>query len=72
MMEDNEFFYLVWGADRFDSRVRHASFADAQREADRLAVVHPGTRFYVLQAKGFAIHKASTWTDCRHDPEIPW
>ncbi len=71
-MLDSEFFYLVWNENRVDSTVRHSSMADAQAEANRLALIHPGKRFYVLQAKGFALKIEATWTDCRHDPEMPF
>lgn len=71
-MEHADFFYIVWGEDRLDSRVRHNQMSDARKEAERLAVNHPGMRFYVLLAKGFAVHAAAKWTDCEADPEIPF
>lgn len=50
-------FYVVWRdpspACMFNNNPakRHATYADATAEAERLAKVHPGARFYVLQAK---------------------
>jgi hypothetical protein len=68
-----EHFFLVWCDSRMDSIVRHASMADAQHEAERLATANPGKRFYVLQAKGFAhVPPRLVWTDCDLDPEIPF
>lgn len=64
-------FFLVWGEGRLDSRVRHASLADAKREAERMAGLHPGTKFYVLKAYGFAQKVEASWTTL-DDPDIPF
>lgn len=41
---------MVYGMDQNPPRVRHASFALASREAERLARSNPGIDFYVLAA----------------------
>lgn len=41
-------FYLVWHEDGGEPRQKHADQHLAEREAERLARVNPGDRFYVL------------------------
>ena len=50
--------------------IRHDTRAKARAEAERLAVVYPLTRFFVLKAEGFAEHMATPvkWTECDKIP----
>jgi hypothetical protein len=41
-------FFLVWAEDGGEPRRQHPDLPSAQREADRLARLHPGDRFFVL------------------------
>lgn len=47
-------FWFVWNPSASLPRHRHNSKADAQREAERLAALHPGHQFIVLKAVGGA------------------
>lgn len=48
-------FWFVWNPSANAPRHRHGAKADAQREAERLAALHPGQSFIVLKAVGGAI-----------------
>lgn len=43
-------FWLVWHEDGGEPRVRHNSKQSALNEAERLAKLTPGERFFVLKA----------------------
>ena len=49
-----EVHYLVFNPMRDKPRFRHETYISAVNEAERLAKLHPGERFYVLIATGFA------------------
>ena len=57
-------FWLVWSpqGDRPPS-YRHASYDDAKNEARRLAALHPGKEFFVLEAVGGAKRVDVEWVD---------
>jgi hypothetical protein len=55
---DGEVFYMVWNPFGRAPTVRHASEYAATAEANRLAVTHPGQRFYVLEAQQYFEHNA--------------
>ena len=48
---DNYPFWMVWCADNMPPMVKHQNEQDAKKEAERLAGLHPGHNFYVLEAK---------------------
>ena len=52
----NQSFFIVVNARTGPSRhpYKHATFPDAQREAERIAALSPGDKVFVLQAVGFA------------------
>lgn len=54
----NTRFWMVTGAMNAP-RIRHATFADANAEAQRLATANPGTEFYVLEAIAGYKHEPS-------------
>lgn len=43
-------FWLVWRPDGYVPTKKHESEASAETESRRLAQVHPGKEFYVLEA----------------------
>lgn len=43
-------FWMVYGIGEGAPRVQHWTKADAEREAERLAIKNPGTTFVVLSA----------------------
>lgn len=43
-------FWMVWNPAGRPPSVKHFSRADADKEANRLAVLNPGQRFFVLKA----------------------
>ena len=47
---DTRQFFMVYGMDQGAPVMRHGSYADAKREAERLARNNPGKDFYVLAA----------------------
>ena len=61
----NQSFFIVVNARTGPSRhpYKHATFPDAQREAERIAALSPGDKVFVLQAVGFAIHRQADWRD---------
>lgn len=58
-------YYYVYNHGNKAPRIRHATLKEAQEEAERLAVKHPGLCFEILQCVGFSsTSKASTfWAD---------
>lgn len=64
-------FWMVWGENGGAPSVRHSSPELAQREAERLAKVAPGQKFYVIEAKKVAV-KTDTLTFELHEEEIPF
>ena len=51
----NPSFFVVWCPSNGPPRVRHATQEAAEKEASRLARMHPGTEFIVLEAVSAAI-----------------
>ncbi len=49
-MDDLEMFWVVWQPDYGLPKFRHPDESLAIREAERLASLHPGRVFYVMQA----------------------
>lgn len=65
--------YYVYCLTAGNPTVRHATLAEAQAEAERLAEKHPGRAFEILRCVGIAqTSKASTfWMDGEGPPEKP-
>jgi hypothetical protein len=55
-MTREETFFLVWNSARMNEspKYRHGNKQSAKLEAERLARLSPGSRFYVLQAVSLA------------------
>lgn len=47
---DDTVFWMVWNPQRNPPSHRHSLKHNAVREAERLARLHPGDEFYVLEA----------------------
>jgi hypothetical protein len=47
-------FWLVWNPQGQPSIVKHLSIHEAQKEAERLAILKPAQKFYVMQVVGVA------------------
>jgi hypothetical protein len=60
-------FWLVWKDNGGIPTVPHDSLDSAKREAERLARMHPGSKFYVLQTVG-ACSKTDVLWDEDHEP----
>lgn len=60
-------FYVIWNINHGLPKAQHASQDEAVREAERLARLHPGEKFYVLGALGCACQPAppSIYTSTR-------
>lgn len=58
-------FFLVWKENGGAPKKRHSSLMAAKLEAERLARVYVGTRFYVLASVGDVAVSDLQWT--RHD-----
>lgn len=56
-MSRQESFFLVWCPTGKNPSYRHATYADAAREAKRLALAVPDQEFYVLEAHMMAKHE---------------
>lgn len=71
----NDRFWMVYGAGRGAPTARHKSFDSARTEAERLARMVPGVRFFILETVG-AVEKVDVqFIDLRAgDPtdEIPF
>ncbi len=50
MSANEEGFYIVWNPHGQNPSRRHSGIHEAKREAERLAALHPGEKFYVLTA----------------------
>lgn len=64
-------FWMVMADNSSHTRYRHRGLDDARREAERLALLNPGVKFYVLQCVGAAeAHQPIEWRDAVD--EIPF
>ncbi|KKM75117.1 hypothetical protein LCGC14_1393430 [marine sediment metagenome] len=54
-------FWMVHGGIGARPIVRHNSFEDAKQEATRLALLHPGSDFTVLESVGYCLKSDVTW-----------
>ena len=48
-----EKFWIIWNPERGLPKYRHTSLEFAKVEAKRLALLHPGQEFHVLESLGF-------------------
>ena len=66
-------FYLVWNPGNLQApKVRHQSEQEARAEAERLARLNPGQKFYVLQTVAFCAKVDVRWSDENSGDEIPF
>lgn len=54
-------FWMVFGVGMMPPVVQHITFALAREEAMRLARQHEGTKFVVLESRGYYVRKDTTW-----------
>lgn len=54
-------FWLVWNPNAGPPTHRHATAMAAANEAERLAALAPGTRFYVLESLGSVMQAVYDW-----------
>ena len=62
--------YFVWGEDGNRPKFRHETLGAAKIEAQRLAALNPGHKFFVVSSVGYAIKPDSEWHD--NCDEIPF
>lgn len=67
----NGSFWFVWCAERDAPRHKHPSLQSAEREAERLARLNRGQRFYVLESVCAICVDDVQRTDLRPD-EVPF
>ena len=71
----NERFWMVYGEGQGSPTARHKTFDSARTEAERLARIAPGVRFFILETVG-AVEKVDVqFIDLRPrdlDDEIPF
>lgn len=68
-------FWMVLADNSAQTTVRHPSLGLAKVEAERLARVAPGVKFFVLAVEGFAVKRDVDWHLPMHDDfgeEIPF
>lgn len=53
-MSQEQSFFVVWNPQAGPPTFRHSSYEDARREAVRLAGLHKGYEFIVLEARAIA------------------
>lgn len=53
-LTEDQKFWIVWNPEGKNPIVRHAYLHEAKKEAERLAVIHLSTDFYVLRVVGRA------------------
>lgn len=71
MIDDRMTFWMVRAENNDFTRHRHPTRLAAEKEAERLAGLNPGIRFYVLESMGHAIRRDPV-TFVRHELEIPF
>lgn len=60
-MDENN-FWMVWNPQRQPPSHRHPTRHAAEQEAERLALLQPGHKFYVLEALSFCQHRMVSWS----------
>lgn len=63
-------FWMVLGCGT--PTVRHESEPLARREAERLAMQHPGQEFTVMESVATVMKTAVTWRERIDDPYLPF
>lgn len=57
-METSKMFYMVYSRmGRHPPKFEHSDYAMAKKEAERLAQLNPGVRFYVLETTDTVIER---------------
>ena len=70
-MDQSKFFWMVYGDSQGAPTYKHLSPLEARREAERLARLNPGVKFYVLAAVGCA-HKIDVAFEEWTSDQIPF
>lgn len=65
-----EVFFVVWNPQGRAPMVTHQREGNAVKEAERLAAMNPGQRFYVLESKTVSERRSVTTTRLEH--ELPF
>jgi hypothetical protein len=65
-------FWVVWNERGGSPTVKHNTFDSARKEAERLARVHAGQSFHVLQLCGSMVKTDVHWIDANVDDGIPF
>lgn len=65
-------FWMVWSEQSHETHARHEDEATAEREAERLARIKPGCKFFVMLAVGFAEQPREPRLYHRLDDGIPF
>lgn len=73
-METIKKVWLVWSrSGHTPPRYEHFSFESAKMEAERLASINPGTKFFVLETVGVAVKKTAEFYPITSiEQEIPF
>ena len=50
-------FFMVWNASSHETKHRHKTVEEAEKEAERLSLENPGYKFHVLMALGRCYNK---------------
>ncbi|HEU4986888.1 MAG TPA: hypothetical protein VFT89_07465 [Rhizobiaceae bacterium] len=71
MTSRQERFWMIYGMGQRPPTIRHESFESARSEAQRLARMVPGVRFFILETVAAAEKVDVQFTDFRDFDEIP-
>ena len=74
-MEQHKPFWMVWNPNGYQPTVKHSSFYEAEREAERLAKQHEDELFIVLKAVAICQVRRVNWTvlcDPNKEPAVPF
>lgn len=66
--EDTYQFWMVWSPQGAAPRFIHTAGIEAQQEAERLATLHPGQRFYVLKGLRYVQTQVHTKVELQVPP----
>ena len=66
-------FYMLWSpSGSKPPRIRHETQESEQKEAERLAIEHPGHEFFVMAAMTRSVMPALITERLQHGDEIPF
>lgn len=68
-----ERFWMVLADNRRETNVRHKSYAEAVKEAERLAGINDGVKFFVLESVSYSVlNRVQTTTLPQAGSEVPF